>query len=125
MKHFLLNTKSILKHSVTVLLFLLIFQNISFAQSQTGSFEFDGRTRNYEVYLPQNFQSNLPAIISLHGYTETIAWYKDYTRLHEVADTMGFIVVYPAAIDKSWNSGLIAPGWPSFCCSGICCRPYK
>lgn len=79
---------------------------------QTGSFEFEGRTRNYEVYLPQSFQSNMPVVISLHGYTETIQWYKNYTLLHEFADTSGFITVYPAAIGKSWNSGLIAPGWP-------------
>ena len=82
------------------------------AQLQTGSFVFEGRTRNYEVYLPQNFQSNMPVVISLHGYTETIQWYKDYTLLHEFADTAGFITVYPAAIDRSWNSGLIAPGSP-------------
>lgn len=95
-----------------IILIFLLSISMSYAQMQTGSFEFEGRTRNYEVYLPQNFQSNMPVVISLHGYTETIQWYKNYTLLHEFADTSGFITVYPAAIDKSWNSGLIAPGWP-------------
>ena len=93
------------------LAFIGSFSNLN-AQRQTGNFVFEGRTRNYEVYLPQNFQSNMPVVISLHGYTETIQWYKDYTLLHEFADTAGFITVYPAAIGQSWNSGLIAPGWP-------------
>lgn len=95
-----------------IILIFLLSISMSYAQMQTGSFEFEGRTRNYEVYLPQNFQSNMPVVISLHGYTETIQWYKNYTLLHEFADTSGFITVYPAAIGNSWNSGLIAPGWP-------------
>ena len=95
-----------------ILLCIAFIASNSNAQLQTGSFEFEGRTRNYEVYLPQNFQSNMPVVISLHGYTETIQWYKGYTLLHEFADTSGFITVYPAAIDKSWNSGLLYPGMP-------------
>jgi len=87
-------------------------QSTLYSQVQTGSFKFEGRGRNYEVYLPQNFKPNMPVVISLHGYTESIEWYKTYTLLHEIADTAGFITVYPAAIDQRWNSGLISPGWP-------------
>ncbi|MCH7733495.1 MAG: hypothetical protein IIB44_13475 [Candidatus Marinimicrobia bacterium] len=93
-----------------IILIFLLSISMSYAQMQTGSFEFEGRTRNYEVYLPQNFQSNMPVVISLHGYGSTIQWYKNYTLLHEFADTSGFITVYPAAITQSWNSGLIAMG---------------
>ncbi|UCH14594.1 MAG: T9SS type A sorting domain-containing protein [Bacteroidales bacterium] len=98
----------------TLILSILVLTMAYFsnAQMQTGNFKFEGRNRNYEVYLPQNFKPDMPLIIALHGYTETIQWFKDYTLLHEITDTAGFITVYPAAIDKSWNSGLIAPGWP-------------
>ena len=57
-----------------ILLCLAFIASNSNAQLQTGSFEFEGRARNYEVYLPQNFQSNMPVVISLHVYTETIQW---------------------------------------------------
>lgn len=50
-----------------IILIFLLSISMSYAQMQTGSFEFEGRTRNYEVYLPQNFQSNMPVVISLHG----------------------------------------------------------
>ena len=85
--------------------------SICLAQDK-GSFEFEGHTRNYEVYKPQNFQPNInmPVVINLHGYGQTIPMYKDYTLLHQLADTSGFITVYPAAIDESWNSGSIYPG---------------
>ena len=55
----------------------------------------------------------MPVVIALHGYTETIQWFKDYTLLHEVGDTSGFLTVYPAAIYPGWNTGsLIHPGFP-------------
>ena len=99
------------KYSILFTL-LVCCENVLFAQSQNGSFEFEGRTRNYEVCLPQNYQSNMPVVLALHGYTETVQWFKDYIRMHELGDTTGFITVYPAPIDESWNSGLVAPGWP-------------
>ena len=45
---------------------------ISNAQDHIGSFEFDGYEREYEVYLPQDFQANMPLIVSLHGGSETV-----------------------------------------------------
>ena len=76
-----------------------------------GSFEFEGRIRNYEVYLPQDYKPNMPVVFALHGYSETIKWFKDYTLFHEYADTSGFILVYPQGSIASngqpgWNTGL-------------------
>ena len=51
----------------------------------------------------------MPLVISIHGYTEDIAWYKDYTRMHEIADTMGYVIVYPQGIINSWNAGVVDP----------------
>ncbi|MCB0744623.1 MAG: hypothetical protein KDC67_12010, partial [Ignavibacteriae bacterium] len=76
---------------------------------EVGNFIFDGLDRRYEVYLPQNITSNMPLVISIHGYSEDIAWYKDYTRMHEAADTMGYVIVYPQGISKSWNVGVVNP----------------
>ncbi|UCE19695.1 MAG: hypothetical protein JSV84_04950, partial [Gemmatimonadota bacterium] len=96
--------------------FIVLFftQTASYAQDYVGSFEFDGYTREYEVYLPQNIQANMPLVLSLHGIWNTIGWYKTYTLMHEVADTMGFVIVYPEGIPTpttgcSWNSGLVDP----------------
>jgi len=100
--------------------FLAIFvvtfftQSFSYAQPQPipGSFEFDGHVRIYEVYLPQNFEPNMPLVISIHGRWEDIQWYKDYTEMHTVADTMGFVLVFPQGTADpggtlfSWNIGL-------------------
>ena len=93
---------------LTLMFFLPIFL---LAQDYSGSFEFEGKLRNYEVYLPQDYQPNMPVVLGLHGYTESIQFIKNYTLLHEYADTAGFIVVYPegsyTSTGKSgWNTGL-------------------
>ena len=96
----------------TLVLSILVFTvaYISNAQDYAGSFEFDGYEREYEVYLPQDFQANMPLIVSLHGIPETVEWYKTYILMHEVADTLGYVIVYPHGIGKSWNVGVIEPG---------------
>ena len=91
---------------VITIIILSFSQNIFPGQTETGSFTFEGRERNYEVYLPQNFQSNMPVVFALHGAIETIGWFKNYTLFNEVSDTSGFIIVYPCGIGRLWNMGI-------------------
>jgi polyhydroxybutyrate depolymerase len=89
------------------LILLFISQSILYAQIQNGSFDFDGLTRNYMVYLPTNYtdSTNFPLVIHLHSGGWTAQQDMNYIKLNQVADTCGFIVVYPNAIGKRWNSG--------------------
>ncbi|HOX87529.1 MAG TPA: PHB depolymerase family esterase [bacterium] len=81
------------------------------AQTQRYSFEFEGETREYLVFLPQNFKANMPVVFNLHGYTDNAQWQMDYSLMNEVADTAGFILVYPEAIYPGFNTGLVEPNW--------------
>ena len=82
-----------------------IFPPILHAQIQNGSFEFDGRLRNYMVYLPNSYTGSVdfPLVIHLHSGGWTAQQDMNYIKLNQVADSYGFIVVYPSAIDKRWN----------------------
>ncbi len=84
---------------------LFVSQSILHAQIQTGSISFDGRLRNYMVYLPNNYTGsiNFPLVIYLHSYGSTAQWGMNYTQLNQVADASDFIVVYPSGI-PNWNS---------------------
>ncbi len=84
---------------------LFVSQSILHAQIQTGSISFDGRLRNYMVYLPDNYtgSTNFPLVIYLHSYGWTAQRGMDYTQLNQVADASDFIVVYPSAV-PNWNS---------------------
>jgi len=84
-----------------------------FVQLTTHSFMFEGIQRNYNAYLPKNYygKSKLPLVFNLHGYTLNKVQQMNYSKMNEVADTAGFIVVYPNAVDATWNCGV--PGAPN------------
>ncbi|NOX65958.1 MAG: T9SS type A sorting domain-containing protein [Chlorobi bacterium] len=82
---------------------LLLSLNVIFAQIEENSFDFDGKTRQYSVFLPQNYQPNMPVVINLHAWGNSISKWMGYTMMNDVADTAGFIVVYPSGINQIWN----------------------
>ncbi|MFX0100271.1 MAG: alpha/beta hydrolase family esterase, partial [Candidatus Hodarchaeota archaeon] len=95
-----------------IILFIVIFiiPINSFAQLETGSFEFEGILREYKVFLPQNYNSatNMPVVFNLHGDTRDHQWAMDYTQMNAVADSAGFIVVYPNGVIvnyRTWSFG--------------------
>jgi len=102
-----------MKNLFLLFIALLFSSHICYAQLQNGSFVFEGRTRSYKVFLPQHFHSNMPVVFNLHGYTLDAQWQMDYTLMNDVADTAGFIVVYPNAVYPGFNGGLVGyPGLP-------------
>ena len=96
-----------------LLFFLLIYaQNISYAQIEKGSFEFEGKVRDYIVFLPKNFEPNMPVVFNLHGYTDNAQWQMEYTKMNETADSMGFVIVYPNAVYPGFNSDVVDVNLP-------------
>jgi polyhydroxybutyrate depolymerase len=94
---------------------LFLTQEVTLAQVETGAFKYDGEYRDYKVYLPSGYTDSkaFPIVINLHPYTFNATWEIQYTRLHVVADTLGFIVVYPNALEN-WNSGISYDNkWPT------------
>lgn len=67
------------------------------------------RERTYWLHLPPASTLNkpLPVLFHLHGGGGTGKQTPKLTfnRFNELADIHGFIVVYPDAIDRSWNDG--------------------
>ena len=90
-----------------IFVLLLFAQNLTYAQVESGNFDFEGNNRNYKVFLPDNYSdaSKFPLVFNFHPYTFDAQWQITYTRLHVVADSLGYIIVYPNAVDN-WNSGL-------------------
>jgi polyhydroxybutyrate depolymerase len=94
-----------IKNCVLTISILLFIQNISYAQVESGSFEFDGLAREYSVFLPQNYQPNMPVVINLHGYGQSLENIMGYTMMNDFADSAEFIVVYPVGNGHTWSSG--------------------
>jgi len=98
-------------YCILILSPIIFNHEFAFSQDLVSSFEYEWQIREYEVYIPSNYHSNMPVVLSLHGATEGIRLHKDYSRVHEVGDTSGFITVYAKGIPRCWNTGL---AWNSF-----------
>jgi poly(hydroxyalkanoate) depolymerase family esterase len=73
---------------------------------QTG-----GKNRQYYLYVPDNLPANSPLIISCHGMNQDYNYQKTQTQWPLMADTAGFVVVYPVGIAGSvWNMNY-ETGW--------------
>ncbi len=57
-----------------------------------------GQRRTYLLYVPQNYDpaTPTPLVISIHGYAEWPAHQAKTSRWNDLADEVGFLVVYPS-----------------------------
>jgi polyhydroxybutyrate depolymerase len=77
------------------------------AQELTASLASGGRSRSYQARVPakSDSQQALPLVIALHGGGGTGAGMPTLTGLDAVADSEGFVVVYPDGFSNSWADG--------------------
>ncbi len=87
-------------HKYGVLILIALISASLFAQNQT--MQIAGVNRNYIVHAPSGM-NNPPLVFCIHGYNMDAASQQSYTQMDKVADREKFIVVYPNAINKSWN----------------------
>ena len=71
--------------------------------------------RTYRLHVPASYSGieAVPLVIALHYYGKTGTYFEEYTGFSAVADTAGFIVVYPDATGSpsEWNEGIgLTPG---------------
>lgn len=107
-----------MKKLLLFILLLLGFSRISEAQTTVkDSMIFGGIMRHYHVYIPKNYVvgSSRPLIMNFHGYGSNASAEQAYSNFMPVADTAGFLVVYPEGLkdgngNQYWNAGI--PGLP-------------
>lgn len=79
---------------------LVPIQAVSFysANRDNGSFVSSGEKRVYLLYVPRSYDRTQPTplVISMHGAGLWGAAQRDISRWNELADSKGFIVVYPS-----------------------------
>jgi polyhydroxybutyrate depolymerase len=88
----------------------------------TWTLRHQDRTRTYNVHVPTGYNPAIPSptIIAFHGYSSTAQEQEGLSRMSQVADEKGFIVIYPQGLNfpeaaraqdagyddsQSWNAG--------------------
>jgi polyhydroxybutyrate depolymerase len=77
-------------------------------EAGTFSLTYGGVTYGFIVHLPPSYDggARTPLILNWHGYQATASAEEGFTFMDPVADSAGFIVVYPNSPDESWNGGV-------------------
>ena len=63
--------------------------------------------REYYVYVPNSLKGkkNRPAIIAFHGFKSDANGFRWLISPDKWADKHGYVMIYPNAVNKSWNAG--------------------
>ncbi len=65
----------------------------------------DGFYRCWDIYVPQDLKGSVPLVIDLHGHSENPSHQRAISGFESLANSEGFIVVWPYGLANSWNSG--------------------
>ena len=71
--------------------------------------------RTYRLYTPPLLKKSeaVPLLVALHGSGSTSIQFAQESRFDALADSEGFLVVYPDAVESNWNDGRKDPAFPS------------
>lgn len=79
----------------------------------TDSIYSGGKYRSYRLYIPAAYSGSVsvPLILNLHGYTSNAYQQQVYSNFMPIADTAGFLMVYPQGTNDIygqpfWNAGI-------------------
>lgn len=72
------------------------------ASTVTYTFKVNGTSRTALVYVPAG-TAKPPLVISMHGVGIPASWNQGMMLFEPIADTAKFIVVYPSAVNLSWD----------------------
>lgn len=67
--------------------------------------EQDGYFRCWDILVPPGLNGPAPLVIDLHGWEGSPARQRELSGFDSLAQSEGFIVVWPYGLCKSWNSG--------------------
>ena len=73
---------------------------------------YDGVDREYLQYIPSTYDGSnkLPVLLNFHGFGSSASDYMQYTDMTSLAESEGFVLVYPQGSDLNgsphWNAAL-------------------
>ena len=91
-----------------IFIFLLIVND--FIYGQWFELSHEGVQRPYYVEYPSNGSSDVPLIINMHGFTNSVSYQIEQSQMNAFVNSKNVAVVYPQGINSlgiySWNVGV-------------------
>lgn len=113
---------NIIKFTITIFLFFIVscsekndvVKNGIVSKNSVSTLIHDGIIREYLLYIPEEYDTSLssPLLFNFHGYGGTANQHMYTADMRPVADTAGFILVYPQGLNSDdgsphWNTAEI------------------
>src|SRR3989454_11102837 len=90
-----------------VVLILIVVVSVAVLDRTNGAIVSSGRPRSYLLYVPPSYDraKPTPLVITMHGAAEWPAQQMHLSRWNRLAESQGFIVVYPSgsSVPKIWH----------------------
>lgn len=111
-------------NTITSVVFLTIIMTIFYScnnkdevitNPEANTLFHDGLTREYILHVPDSYDGStpVPLMMSFHGFGGSAISFKNTTNMSPIADSEGFILVYPQGASLNgfshWNAGLDTP----------------
>lgn len=90
------------KNKVCVIAFFLLLCSIA-SKAQFSYINVNGTSREMIVHVPSGLPENRPLVISMHGLNQDAPYQQSTANWEPVANANQFVVVYPNAINQSWD----------------------
>ena len=112
-----MSVRPIVRRSIAVALMLVLLALIASEpdyythESRTGDYTkkiyVDGRDREYRLHIPVGYDASqpLPLVFVFHGSSASASVIERETSFDRIADSVGFMVVYPEGLHRGWNIG--------------------
>ena len=109
--------RPIVRRSIAIALTLLLLALVASEpdyythESHTGDYTkkiyVDGRPREYRLHIPVGYAASqpLPLVFVFHGSSASASVIERETSFDRLADSVGFVVVYPEGLHRGWNIG--------------------
>lgn len=100
-----------MKRKLVFLLFTILSLGLNAQEAISATIAHDGEVREYILYVPEMYddESAFPLMFNFHGYIGRASWHMESTEMAQVADTAGFLLVYPQGSllngRTHWNVG--------------------
>jgi polyhydroxybutyrate depolymerase len=91
---------------LTLLAFAFFLVTSLSSQTTTYTMMHDGVERSYKLHSPLNVpvMDPAPLVINMHGYGSNMNEQQFYANMDPIADTTGFLIVYPNGLNTQWNA---------------------
>ena len=75
--------------------------------NSNATLEHAGAKRDYIIHVPASYtgKTRVPLVIDMHGSGQSASAQAGTSSWNKKADALGFIVIYPNALNARWNAG--------------------